>query len=1236
MSEGGGAVPRKTLTLDDLIEALDKCERVPSNIPKVNTFHFKREQVPDWLDLTEQALVGLSDEVKFQRILKYVLHSHHREVSKVVDAANGSWARFRDLMLRKYRLGDDLLTMADLEAMNKDDFSTIGAFVHEFKKKARKVYGISEETQCAIFLGLLTGTEAAQLMSHGGGSGKLTWAIIDKGVEEGSLDHVEQHQMRLQRRKREERDATASGTPGVKRIVTDVLAALGYDNEAEVQKRGVTVAQGRASGAVDEEVGLEDYGGEETDSQILTKAQTKQRNLLMGGQGSGKGQAPQAIAAPPPAATTAPAPAGPSPMGPPPTCGHWMPHCQLTPWPRNKNRADGLSRVNWDKPGQESVEDTPPVDGFLDQEEDVRLHINEWSLRVPSCASHPIWLTPKGYEQKKESVLKPFQEEDPWGGKNVGWMMKLALAGTHSLVEEVRTIEEGPTQVEEHEQLMGGMYLLTNTLLQGSFDRRGSLGPMESKILVHESQDDEFEEGEIREDFRAKEYEGIYWELGLLLSCEMRDRDASAKAQKMRHLYVVRDGHLFIKWQVGNPKRIVCGRNRQIDIITALHDGIAGGHRGIGATCAKISELYHWDGMLTMVIKYCQSCVPCQERSAQRPGEPLHPRLETEVGAVIHLDLLFMPAGENGRNYIFDARDNLTGFVDGRAIRTKTGPVLASCIEEYYLRYPFVKEFVMDRGSEFTCNEVRTLLVGYGIVANYNTAAHPQANAPVERGHSTITNLLDKWTERKPASQLGEGLAEPVRYVPMEEPLDPEAEADIRGRREPQGPEAIAEQWGLARPQVEEVIAVGDDTPSSSPAPEQTQQPWPEGIPEPDRGEIHEFPPEATTIPERGAKMEEQRVDERAGMSVTTLLPLAMRTAECPAIGGPAPVKPPPTLPSTSGGKDDETLASRGHGSRVGGASKETREEKSARVQVRLTEIHAGQAEMEAAAPTPPVDPKTSEQRIDKLWARYEGQRDAARQRSQGTGQADEKVDGLREAGDLGFCATRMAVDRVDRRIREVAVTSFDRYSLLSDELTARKLKVEHLTTRLAEEKARSQAREIEWKRRFEELAAIVDRLLAAGVARQTARAGVDGQDRGTQVSPSQETAAESPRQRRPTERVSLNLVEGEATRRIEGETIGAGTFIEMAMQPRVSPSYETRAERLIQGPQYPSTEKSGAQESLMAMSTERRGSRLHELAAAMGIGTPQERPQRPDTSEYAPRVGRDEVGMPCLLWKNR
>ncbi|GBG86305.1 hypothetical protein CBR_g41299 [Chara braunii] len=358
----------------------------------------------------------------------------------------------------------------------------------------------------------------------------------------------------------------------------------------------------------------------------------------------------------------------------------------------------------------ETVENTPPVDEFLDQKEDVRLHINKWSPRVPSCVGYPIWRAPSGYERRAELVLKPFEEEDPWGGKDVQWMMELALASSHSLVEDMRTIEEGPGHVERHEDLMGGMYLLVNTLLQKSLGQSDSLNPTGNVDEVPESQGDEFEEGEIKEVFRAEEYDGIYLELGLLLSCEMRLRDASDRAQRMLQRYLVRDGHLFVRREVGNPRRVVCGRNRQIDGIAALHDGIAGGHRGVQAMYAKISELYYWDGMMDMIGKFCRSCVPCQERSRLRQGESLHPRLEREVGAVVHLDLLFMPLGDQGYNYIFDARDNLSGFVDGRTIRTKTGLTLVSCIEEYYLRYPFVREFVMDRGSEFTCQEVQELL----------------------------------------------------------------------------------------------------------------------------------------------------------------------------------------------------------------------------------------------------------------------------------------------------------------------------------------------------------------------------------------------------------------------------------------------------------------------------------------------------------------------------------------------
>ncbi|GBG90054.1 hypothetical protein CBR_g50147 [Chara braunii] len=422
---------------------------------------------------------------------------------------------------------------------------------------------------------------------------------------------------------------------------------------------------------------------------------------------------------------------------------------------------------------------------------------------------------------------------------------------------------------------------------------------MESEGSVPESRDDEFEEGEIKEAFRAEEYDGIYLELGLLLSCEMRDRDASAKAQKVRHLYVVRDDHLFIKRQVGNPKRIVYGRNRQIDIIAALHDGIAGGHKGIGAMGAKISELYHWDRKLTMVIKYCQSCVPCQERSAQRSGEPLHPRLEREVGAVVHLDLLFMLVGKNGYNYIFDARDNLTGFVDGRAIRTKTGPVLANCIEEYYLCYLFVKEFVMDRGSEFTCNEVRTLLAGYGVVTNYTMAVHPQANAPMERGHSTITNLLAKWTEGKPG-QWPKFLREAFF---VENVTDVEARMQ-RLRASPLGRDGFPIRL--------------------------------------EEGNAEEF------IPAYEQYMRDQGTGQQEWMQ--TFAPLDTEGGESHH----------QSCHPQRGGVDAGVPLRGAHETRVERPSKETAEEKRARVRVRLEEIYQEKVRMEAAGevPRPPVTPR--------------------------------------------------------------------------------------------------------------------------------------------------------------------------------------------------------------------------------------------------------------------------------------
>ncbi|GBG70568.1 hypothetical protein CBR_g6694 [Chara braunii] len=289
------------------------------------------------------------------------------------------------------------------------------------------------------------------------------------------------------------------------------------------------------------------------------------------------------------------------------------------------------------------------------------------------------------------------------------------VPGVRRIMDEPLTIEAGVQQADEQVAMMGRMYYLRNTLLQVQREIvKTDEIVIEDNYEFDEEKEGEFEQEEISEEFKEEEYEGFYLEMGLLLSGDKKEREVSEKTLRMRDHYVVRGGHLFIRNKRGPPRRVVCGRNRQIDVVAALHDGIVGGHRSFAATYKKAMELYYWEGMFEMTRKYCESCVPCQIRSPIRYKEPLHPRYIKEVGAVVHLDLLAMPLGLGGYNYIFDARDNLTGFVDGRAIRNKTRTTLTDCIKEYYLRYPFVLEFTMNRGSKFTCGEVKELLKELG------------------------------------------------------------------------------------------------------------------------------------------------------------------------------------------------------------------------------------------------------------------------------------------------------------------------------------------------------------------------------------------------------------------------------------------------------------------------------------------------------------------------------------------
>ncbi|GBG78020.1 hypothetical protein CBR_g25954 [Chara braunii] len=992
MSGGGGASPRKAMTLDDLVEALDRRERAPSNVPKVDTFHFKREWVSDWLDSVEQALVGLSDEVKFRRILRYVLHGHHQEVRKVVDAANDRWARFKERMLRKYRLGDGLLTTADLEAMNKDDFTMIGAFVQEFKKKARKVHGISEEAQCAIFLGLLTASKASEFTSHGGGSEKLIWATIDKGVEDGNLEQVEQHQMRLQRRKRKERDATASGTPRVKRIVTDVLAEVGYGNEVEVQKRVVTVAQGRVLRVVDEEAGHEDYDGEETGSQALTKAPRKQRNLLTGGQDSGKGKAPQAVVAPLAAAASAPMIAGPLQMGPPTAYGKWMPYFPMTPWPPYN------PCTSWGG-GQNFAAKTEHLRKVVRQDQ-------EW-----------VW----GGDQ--EEAVKRMKEEFKEGGLVLG-------APNYEVTEEKSfTIETdaGPTALggvlvqadaEGKERLLrsdfpktvmqrGGRGTRPRQRPQGASrgdDQRRPFGRESTPVFDDDNIKlflDTYHAHATREGWSTLEkirnlrgVERFEEPIAHIREEALTWSDVEARMQRLRASPVGRDG-LPIRLEEGNAEEFIPAYEQYMRDQGTTHEEwmqtlLLWTRRAERSFARQLQDRARdWED--------CQA----QLRQAFRRPEPERPEPRVERSK--------RPWDPEARRAVVARRGR-----KALAQREEESAEPAQATEPHPNHGLEQVEFRQITGSDLRDPSPKLPEEGEGV--------------PFETPLGSLEAHLDasQWG----TSQLGAGPVEPAWYELAEEL---------------QGPDPGTEQCEPGELQEEEVITVGDDTPPHTPAPEQVQRPSPEGIPESDSEEILVPPPEIITSPPKGAEPGEQEESERAGARTTVASQPAEHAAEHLDTEMPVSDEPPPQLPHAEEGVSAEVPLREVHEARARRLSGETTEEKSARVQARLTEIYEKKIRMEAAgeASIPPTDPGTSEQRIGEAWARYEGRKDAGRLRSRAAGQEDEKADKVRETRDLGFSAAGMGIERAERRIRQAATTSFQRYTILNDELAASRLEVE-------------------------------------------------------------------------------------------------------------------------------------------------------------------------------------------------
>ncbi|KAL3699107.1 hypothetical protein R1sor_017129 [Riccia sorocarpa] len=256
--------------------------------------------------------------------------------------------------------------------------------------------------------------------------------------------------------------------------------------------------------------------------------------------------------------------------------------------------------------------------------------------------------------------------------------------------------------------------------------------------------------------FREYLYSGRLCDIGFYLSSlEKREDWSDTEFKKIRQKaygFLLREGYLWKrpKRRDGEFLRVVDDEDTKLELLKECHEALWAGHRGVWATYMKLKERYWWKGMYSDVDKFVGSCLHCQFYSKVRHRDGLVPTFPPSIHFRWVLDLVMMPPGLWGMRYLVLAREDLSNFVEGRALRTKSVEgICRFVLEDIVCRYGSVGSLRADRG-DLNAEEARTFFRRYGVDLKLTTAMNPEGIGKSERGHPPIVHALVKACDGKP------------------------------------------------------------------------------------------------------------------------------------------------------------------------------------------------------------------------------------------------------------------------------------------------------------------------------------------------------------------------------------------------------------------------------------------------------------------------------------------------------
>ena len=198
--------------------------------------------------------------------------------------------------------------------------------------------------------------------------------------------------------------------------------------------------------------------------------------------------------------------------------------------------------------------------------------------------------------------------------------------------------------------------------------------------------------------------------------------------------------------------QLVVPQSMKYEILSNVHNHVAGAHFGVHKTFQKLKQRYWWPSMFKDVEHWCKSCVDCAMKKSPRNTKraPLLPLPVEGAFDRVAVDVLgpFKPFSRQNR-YIVVFSDYLTRWCEAFPVPSVEAFVIARLlVDEIIARHGAPRVLLSDRGTNFLSRLVAEVCKIFQIQKVNTSSYHPQTDGLVERFNSTLGQSLSMYVAK--------------------------------------------------------------------------------------------------------------------------------------------------------------------------------------------------------------------------------------------------------------------------------------------------------------------------------------------------------------------------------------------------------------------------------------------------------------------------------------------------------